>query len=270
MFGGEDTLKAFGFLERLLRRSSEEDDDDLGPQEREEREMIRGVMELAETTVKDVLVPRIDAVFVSVDTPPEELIDILTACGHSRVPIYEGTIDNVVGVLYVKDLLIYLRKESGPIDISSIVRKPYLIPESKKLNSLLREFQRRRVHIAVVVDEYGGVSGIIALEDIIEEIVGDIQDEYDTEREDILEIGDGVYLCEARVDLDELNEQIDVDLTEEEFDTLGGFVFDLFGKIPVKFEKVTHNGMDFIIQDMDGHKIKTVKIVTKGTRSGSA
>ncbi len=253
-------MKRLSFLERLLGRA--DDADQMDGLELQERDMIRGIVKLSELTVKDVLVPRIDATFVPVDTSAEELVEILTDCGHSRVPVYEGTIDNVVGMLYVKDLLRYLTTRE-PIDVASLVRKPYLIPESKRLNSLLREFQRRRVHIAVVVDEYGGVSGIVALEDIIEEIVGDIQDEYDNEREDIVEIGDGVYLCEARIDLEELAEHIGSELPVDDFDTLGGFVFDLFGKIPVKFEKASYRGMDFVVQDIEGNKIKNVKIVTK-------
>ncbi len=240
-----------------------EDGDNLNSLPPHAKEMVKGVRNLSRMTVRDILLPRIDAVFVSVETPRDELIDILTECGHSRVPVYQGTIDNVVGILYVKDLLIYLKKQE-PIDLANLVRKPYLIPESKRLHSLLREFQRRRVHIAVVVDEYGGVSGIVSLEDIIEEIVGDIQDEFDNEREDILEIGDGVYLCEARVDLEDVKDQIGVDLPSANVDTLGGFVFELFGKIPVKFEKATYGNIDFVIQDMDGLKIKTVKIVTRG------
>ena len=250
-----------GIIDRLLRRSNGYADN-LDGLQIEERDMIRGIVKLSELTAKDVLVPRIDTVFVSVDTEMDELIEILTDRGHSRVPVYDGTIDNVVGVLYVKDLLRHLA-DAQEVGIANLARKPYLIPESKKLNSLLREFQRRRVHIAVVVDEYGGVAGIVALEDIIEEIVGDIQDEYDNEREDIIEIGDGVYLCEARVDLEELAEQIGVEVPLDDFDTLGGFVFDLLGKIPVKFEKASYAGIDFVVQDIDGNKIKSVKIVTK-------
>jgi magnesium and cobalt transporter len=258
-------LKKKGLFDRLKPRSNGDSGIRHVP-EGDEREMIRGIAKLAEMTARDVMVPRIDTISVSVDTSAEELVEILTNCGHSRVPVYDGTIDNIVGLLYVKDLLRYVTC-SGTIDIAALVRKPYLIPESKRLNSLLREFQRRRVHIAIVVDEYGGVSGLVALEDIIEVIVGDIQDEYDNEQEDIIEIGDGVYLCEARVDLEELAEQIDLELPVDDFDTLGGFVFDLFGKVPVKFEKVTYEGMDFVVQEMDGHKIRTVKIVTKGQAS---
>lgn len=257
-----------GIFDRFLGRANGETKQQSGL-EFDEREMIRGVSKLSELTARDVIVPRIDTVFVPVDIELPELVEVLAECGHSRVPVYDGTIDNVVGVLYVKDLLRYLTN-SQDVDIASLARKPYLIPESKRINSLLKEFQRRRVHIAVVVDEYGGVSGIVSLEDIIEEIVGDIQDEYDNEREDIIEIGDGVFLCEARVDLEELSEQIGVDFPYDDFDTLGGFVFEVLGKIPVKFEKVAYQGMDFIIQDMDAHKIKTVKIVTNGQDGSGA
>lgn len=255
-----------GFFRRLLNRSGEAEDDHLNKLNGQEKDMIRGIVQLAETAVKEVLVPRIDVVFLSADTPVNEMLDTITSCGHSRVPVFEDTIDNVIGILYVKDLLKFMQKNEE-INLKEIIRTPYFVPESKHLDTLLKEFQRRRVHIAVAVDEYGGVSGIVCLEDIIEEIVGDIQDEFDNEVEDILEIGDGVYLCDARVGIADLNEQIGLALPEEEFDTLGGFVFDLFGKIPVKFEKVMYQETDFIIQDMDGHKIKTVKLVRKGVRS---
>ncbi|HEB11572.1 MAG TPA: CBS domain-containing protein, partial [Spirochaetales bacterium] len=152
-------------------------------------------------------------------------------------------------------------KGEGEPKIEKIIRPAYFVPESKKLNSLLREFQRRRVHIAVVVDEYGGTSGIVSLEDIIEEIVGEIQDEFDNETEEILKISEGVFLCDGRASLENLNSKFGLNLPEDDFDTLGGFVFDLFGKIPVKFEKMTYKKIDFIIQHMEGHKILTVKIV---------
>jgi CBS domain containing-hemolysin-like protein len=230
--------------------------------ESEQKDMIRGIVELSETTVKEVLVPRIDTVFLSVDTPQKDLLEKIADSGHSRFPVYKDTIDNVIGILYVKDIIRSLIKEKT-FDTATILRKPFFVPESKRIDDLLRELRRRRVHIAVVVDEYGGVSGIVCMEDIIEEIVGDIQDEFDNEREDILQIGDGVYLCDARVNLDDLAEELHIVLPTDDFDTLGGFVFDLFGKIPVKYEKASYDGHDFIIQDMEGHKINTVKIVLK-------
>jgi CBS domain containing-hemolysin-like protein len=228
--------------------------------EPEQREMIQGVVELSGTTVKEVMVPRTDTVFLSVDASRDELLDLIAESEHSRFPVYKETIDNVIGVLYVKDVLKSLVREE-PFDVTKLLRKPFFVPVSKHIDGLLRELRRRRVHIAVVVDEYGGVSGIVCMEDIIEEIVGDIQDEFDHETEDVLKLGEGTWLCDARVNLEDLAEETGLELPAEDFDTLGGFVFDLFGKIPVRYEKAAYNGNDFIIQDMDGHKINTVKII---------
>ncbi|MCK4542034.1 MAG: HlyC/CorC family transporter [Spirochaetales bacterium] len=251
-------------MDRLLGKRADKDDEGFSDLqlEEEEKHMIRGIVELSETTVKEVMVPRIDVVFLSVDTTINEMMETLSECGHSRVPVYKETIDNVIGILYVKDLL-NLTWKKEPVDIKAIIRKPYFVPESKKIDTLLKEFQRRRVHIAVALDEYGGVSGIVCLEDIIEEIVGEILDEFDTEEEDILKISEGEFFCDARVNIEDLNEGIGILLPDEDVDTLGGFVFDLFGKIPVKYEKVSWENVDFIIQEMDGHKIKTVKVVIK-------
>lgn len=226
----------------------------------DEKGMIKGIVELAETKIKEVIIPRIDVVFIPSDIAEEELYDIMIQSGHSRFPVYEDTIDNVIGVLYVKDLLGYMVKKRE-FQIRELMRKAYFVPESMKLDSLLKEFKQRRIHIAIVVDEYGGVSGIVCMEDIIEEIVGDIQDEFDNEDDDLLEIGEGTYLCDARMNIEDLNEKLSTALPEEKFDTFGGFVFDLFGKIPVRYEKVSFENLDFIIQTMDGHKIKTVKII---------
>ena len=228
----------------------------------EKQDMIQGIEDLSETTVKEVMVPRIDVDFISVDTPPDELIEKIVQSGHSRFPVYSESIDNVVGVLYVKDL-IYCFGRKSPIELQNIIRKAYFVPESKHIDSLLREFKRRHVHIAVSIDEYGGVSGIVCMEDIIEEIVGDIQDEFDNEHEDIISLSENAWICDARVDLDDLNETIGADFPAEDFDSLGGFVFDLFGKIPVKFEKTSWSGYDFIVQDMEGHRINSIKVIRK-------
>lgn len=248
-----------GDLFKKNKKRSDQNEENFNSLNIEEKDMIRGIVELSDTTVKEVMVPRIDVVFISKTTELKELMEIITECGHSRFPVFENTIDNVIGILYVKDLLKFFN--SGDIDLTSIIRLPFFVPDSKRLDSLLREFKKKKVHIAVSVDEYGGVSGIVCMEDIIEEIVGDIQDEFDNEDEELLEIGSGVYLCDARADIEELNEEFKFNLPEDNFDTVGGFVFDLFGKIPVKFEKTNYNYLQFIIQEMDGHKIKTIKIV---------
>jgi len=252
------------FLKNLFSKKEKK----LKDLDREKKDMIRGVVELSDTTVKEIMVPRIDAVFIPIDIKTQEMLKIVAESRHSRIPVYTETIDNVIGILHVKDLLQFLIKGQDTIDIRKVIRKAFFVPESKKLNSLLKEFKRRKVHIAVVVDEYGGTSGIVCLEDIIEEIVGEIQDEFDNETEDILKIGSGVYLCDARINMEDLNEKLKLSLPEDDVDTLGGFVFDLFGKIPVKYEKVSYKDNDFIIQDMNGHKILSVKIVKNKSKNG--
>jgi magnesium and cobalt transporter len=240
-------------------KGAERDDKSAAERAAEEREMIQGVRELRETTVKEVMVPRIDTVFLPLDSGREELLEKVVTCGHSRIPVYSDTIDSVVGVLYAKDLLRVLVK-GGDFSLPDLVRKPFFVPESKRIDSLLKEFRRRRVHIAVVVDEYGGVSGIVCLEDIIEEIVGEIQDEFDEERDDVVRLGDGAWLCDARADLDDVNRETGLALPADDFDTLGGYVFALFGKIPSRYERASEGALDFTVQDMDGHRITSVKI----------
>ena len=251
-------MKKRGFLDRLLHKVSVEEN--WGTLDTNALEMVKGIISLSESNVREIMVPRIDVVSISLETPIEETVTIISDCGHSRFPVYHETVDNIVGMLYAKDLLHYVVKEESDIDLEKLIRSAYFVPESKKLDSLLREFQRRRVHIAVVVDEYGGTSGIVCLEDIIEEIVGEIQDEFDNETEELLKISEDVYLCDARVNLEWLNEQLGIELPNDDFDTLGGFVFDLFGKIPVRYEKMSYKNIDFIIQNMEGHKIDTIKI----------
>lgn len=246
------------------KTSSEEQIDPLQQKilNEEKKDMIQGVEDLSKTSVKEVMIPRIDIDFISDDTPKEELYSKIVSSGHSRFPVYSESIDNVIGVLYVKDIIKCLA-EKQEIDLQKIVRKTYFVPESKRIDSLLREFKRHHLHIAIAIDEYGGVSGLVTMEDIIEEIVGDIQDEFDKEQEDILSVSENCWLCDARVDLDDLNEMLNAQFPNEEFDSLGGFVFDLFGKVPVKYEKATWNDYDFIIQDMEGHRINMVKVIKK-------
>jgi CBS domain containing-hemolysin-like protein len=257
-------MSALSLVKSLFRGDGEINKKAYGALESEKREMIRGVVELSETTVKEVMVPRIDTVFLAAGAPGEEVLTRIAESEHSRYPVYRETIDDVIGVLYVKDVLKRLVKNET-FEIKDLLRKPFFVPESKRIDDLLRELRRRRVHIAVVVDEYGGVSGIVCMEDIIEEIIGDIQDEFDHETEDILELGEGTWLCDARINLEDLAECIgggfSAPLPAANFDTLGGFVFDLFGKIPVKNEKAVWENADFIVQNIEGHKINSVKIV---------
>ena len=230
--------------------------------EEEQQQMIRGVVELSDTTVREVMVPRTDTVFLSANASKDELLACIIESEHSRFPVYQDTVDQVIGILHVKDVLKSLVNNKS-FDIHELVRKPFFVPVSKHIDDLLRELRRKKVHIAIVVDEYGGVSGIVSMEDIIEEIIGDIQDEFDHETDDVVALGEGMWLCNARVNLDYLAEETNLALPVDAFDTLGGFVFDLFGKVPVKNEKIEYKGYDFIIQEMDGHRINLVKIVTR-------
>jgi CBS domain containing-hemolysin-like protein len=230
--------------------------------EEDQQQMIRGVVELSDTTVKEIMVPRTDTVFLSASASREELLACICESEHSRFPVYQDTVDNVIGILHVKDVLKTL-VNNKPFNIHELARKPFFVPVSKHIDDLLRELRWKKVHIAVVVDEYGGVSGIVSMEDIIEEIIGDIQDEFDHETEDLIKIDEGIWLCDARVNLEVLAEETNLLLPIDDFDTLGGFVFDLFGKIPVKNEKIGYKDYEFIIQEMDGHKINTIKIVTQ-------
>ena len=253
-------MKPGSFFHKLFKNRKEEQagyDRDLNV---EEKEMIKGVVDLAEKDAKDIMVPRTDVVFIPSNMTKEEILDLVAESGFSRFPVYEETIDNVIGILYVKDLLRAIVKKDEFV-LENVLRKPYFIPDSKKINALFHDFRKKRVHIAVAVDEYGGVAGIICLEDILEEIVGEIQDEFDEDEvEDIIQTGPSTYLCDTRVSIDDLNEELNIKLPHEDYETLGGFVFDLFDKIPVKFEKKEYEGMTFIIQDIIGNKIKSVKI----------
>lgn len=251
-------MKIRSFFKHFFTKSDEEGDPG-STNVSEKLTMIQGIEELSETIVKEVMVPRVDVESVNVDIDKESLFAIIKKQGFSRYPVYNKTIDNVVGILYVKDILKAL--ETEPFSVKEIMRKPYFVPDSKRLDALLKEFKRRKIHIAVAVDEYGGISGIISLEDILELIVGDIQDEFDDEKDDIVKINEGIYICDARTTIDELNETLNVKLPDEDFETLGGFLFELFGKIPENLEKISYENLDFIVQSIDGHKINSVKLV---------
>ncbi len=203
-----------------------------GAVDSEEKQMIESVIELGEQRVAEIMTPRTDIVAVKVDDSKEALLDVIRGHGHSRIPIYENTIDTILGVLYVKDILRHA--DDSPFQIRSLMRKALFIPESKPVRDLLREFQRRKLHIAIVLDEYGGTAGLVTIEDILEEVVGELADEYEVaEPESIKKIGEQTYEVDARVRIDELNERLNIEVPEHaDYETIGGFVFSTMGKIP--------------------------------------
>lgn len=235
----------------------------------EKKDMIQGVEDLSKTSVKEVMVPRIDVDFISADTTPEELFASLLDSGHSRFPVYKDSIDNVIGVLYVKDIVRCIAGKQE-IDLKNTLREAFFVPETKRIDSLLREFKNRHQHIAIAIDEYGGVSGLVTMEDIIEEIVGDIRDEFDNDdKEAIRKSGDNEWTCDAGINIGDLNEALGTAFPDEDFDSLGGFVFDLFGKVPGQNERAVWKNYEFVIEEMDGHRINSVKIIRKSEKEDS-
>jgi putative hemolysin len=226
----------------------------------EEKEMIYSIFELGDTLAREVMVPRIDVVALDVTTPMFDALNTIMEAGHSRIPVYEETIDYVLGVLYAKDLLLYLRDGHTDVPLRKILREAYFIPETKKASDLLPDLQQRRVHMAIVVDEYGGMAGLVTIEDLLEEIVGEIQDEYDTEEPFVEFVDDDEYILDARVDLDDLNRLMSISLPTEDNDTLGGFIYTELGKVPVVGDRVPFGDLSFTVESVMGRRIKKIRV----------
>jgi len=226
----------------------------------DEKEMIYSIFELGDTLAREVMVPRIDVVALDVTSPMLEALDLIRESGYSRIPAYVETIDNVEGVLYAKDLLPYLREGRTDVPLKSLLRKAYFIPETKRASDLLPDLQQRRVHMAIVVDEYGGVAGLVTIEDLLEEIVGEIQDEYDFEEPVFELVNEHEYIFDARMDLDDLNRLMDVELPTEDNDTLGGFIYTELGRVPVVGNQVTFDDLEFTVESVAGRRIKKVRV----------
>lgn len=247
----------------LIEASEEE-----GLVNEDESEMIRSIFSLSSTVVREIMVPRTEMACISADATISELLETIIACGHSRIPVYENTTDNIIGLLYAKDLLKYWGNDKELLQVRSIVRPPYFIPETKNLEQLLQEFKRKHVHLAIVIDEYGGTSGLITIEDLLEQIVGDIQDEYDQEEALFTINADGSITADARMPVDELEEFFGMEIERGNFDSVGGLIFHLTGKIPAKGDIVEGAGLLLTIIDADERKIIKVSISRSGTAGG--
>lgn len=234
----------------------------------EESEMLRSIFSLGTTIVREVMIPRTDMACVTVDATVRELLDTIIACGHSRIPVYEESIDNIIGLLYAKDLLKEWGADEKHLSARSIMRPPYFIPESKNLEELLQEFKRKRVHLAIVIDEYGGTSGLITIEDLLEQIVGDIQDEYDSEESLLTVNSDGSITADGRLPVEDIEKHFDIEIEREKFDSVGGLAFHLTGKIPAVGETIEGVGLMMIVLDADLRRVKTVNISRSSDKSG--
>lgn len=233
-----------------------------GTLEETELQMLHSVFEFDETVVREITVPRIDVKGLEVNSSFEDVVELARDTGFSRFPVYEEKLDQIVGILNIKDVLIgFGTQEPGSFELRKLVRPAYFVPESKKVNQLLGEFRRNQVHMAIVVDEYGGTSGLITLEDILEQIVGEIHDEFDEERDWVLTIQDGTYLVDARIDLDDLVDRLNVDLPAEQYDSLGGMIVEELGEIPQEGAEVRYDGMKFVVVSADRKRVKKVRMI---------
>jgi putative hemolysin len=242
---------------RLLVSVGEEE----GVLEEEETEMIHSIFEFADTKVREAVVPRIDMVTLEADATVDEAVDLALQAGFSRIPVYKESIDDIIGVLYTKDMLKQLREDHNTLPVRDLVRPAYFVPETKKLDDLLREIRQKRVHMVIVVDEYGSVAGLVTIEDLVEEIVGDIQDEYDREEKLYEKVSENEYIFDAKINIDEFNELMDTKLDNTGYETLGGFLYAQLDKIPVVGDTIKFNNLTFTVLTTRGRRITQVRVV---------
>lgn len=242
---------------KMLVAAGEEE----GVLEEDEKEMIHSIFEFTDTVARQVMVPRIDMKCIEVTSSLNELLEVIMRYGHSRIPVYEDNVDNILGIVHAKDLLPVLKEELHDFDIRAVMRPAYFIPESKKIDELMAEFKRSKIQMAIVRDEYGGTAGLVTLEDLLEEIVGDIMDEYDIEERMIEMIDEDHAIVSARMDVDDLNDHMGLEIPEsEEYETIGGFVFGLFGRQPAEGESIEHDGVKFTVWNIDGGRLNKIAI----------
>jgi magnesium and cobalt transporter len=224
--------------------------------------ILEGALGVSEMQVRDIMVPRAQMVTVEDDADPKEFLPTIIESGYSRFPVIDAKRDQVVGILLAKDLLGYLAQENGrPFDIKDVLRPPVFVPESKRLNILLREFKNSRNHLAIVVDEYGGVAGLVSIEDVIEQIVGDISDEYDVgEEEYIRKHRDNRYIVKARTPIEEFNAYFQTEFEEEDYDTVGGLVLKAFGHLPKRGETIALGGFEFTVLRADRRRVHLLRL----------
>lgn len=243
-----------------------EEDQPEGSLEPDERQMIYSIFHFGDTLAREIMVPRIDILALEASTSLEEAIHALNASGHSRVPVYEENVDNVIGLLYAKDLLRVPQEGQSLSSLRSLLRPAYFVPEAKKVDELLREMQSRSVHMALVVDEYGGIAGLVTLEDIVEEIVGEIRDEYDVSEEQLYEkVGENEYVFAGGIDIDDFNNVMDAHLPKESADTLGGFIYSKLGRVPTGGEQLEVDDLILTVEQISGRRIRRVRAVRRST-----
>jgi putative hemolysin len=239
---------------------------DEGVIEEEEKKMIRNIFEFGDTKVKEVMIPRVDIDCIPSDTKLNSILKLIKKMGHSRIPVYEETIDNIIGILYAKDLLGVYKKwytSKEKFDLKQIIRKAYFVPENKKIDDLLDIFQKDRIQIAIAIDEYGGTAGLVTMEDVVEEVVGEIIDEYDKEIKLFEITEDNTVIADGNINIEKINNILNIEIPENDFETLGGFIFDLLGRVPKKGEKIMYQNFQMIIERVAKNRIRRVKIIKR-------
>jgi len=231
-----------------------------GDLEQKEKTIIHNIFELSETMVREIMVPRTDIKGLSIDTPLEEMLKAVEETGHSRFPVYRGNLDNIRGILYAKDLLDYVYGFKNFGSIEELLHDIFYVPETKRCGETLREFQERHMYMGIVIDEYGGTEGLVTVEDIMEEIIGEIQDEHDAEEPLLVEESDGTYLVDGKINVEDLSEKLALELDGEGYETLGGFVFTKFDRLPHPGEYFDYQGFRFVISKLSKRRIWKVRI----------
>ena len=268
LFGG--AARVLDLPVRAVTRADDPEEEDLlrlmeleenqGSMEEDERQMIRGVFGLDETTVREIMTPRMDIAAVDTESTPADAVKLIIERGFSRIPLYQENADAIAGIVYAKDLFRYLADGAVPASLKDIARPAYFVPESKRVDDLLTEMRRQRTHMAIVVDEYGGTAGLVTIEDMLEEIVGEIEDEHDQGEEPIVRLSDTEALVEGRVSIDDLNELFHASIDATDFDTVGGCVFHHLGRIPTVGDECEADGLRLAVLSVEGHRVKRVRV----------
>jgi putative hemolysin len=268
LLSGQDAPRAPLVTEeelRLLVNVGEEE----GLIERDERVMIEGVMAFGDTLVREIMVPRVDIVGLEQHTGLAKAMDAVSSSGHSRIPVYDETLDSVIGILYAKDLIPALRTGSLEMPIDSLLRAPHFVPETMKVNALLEDLQRRKVHMAIIVDEYGGTAGLATIEDLIEQIVGEIQDEYDTGDPSIQPVSEGEFIVDSRVLIDDINDLLDIELRPADAERIGGLIYERLGRVPRVGDVVDLEVATATVLAVKGVRAQKLRIVRRSALEAS-
>ncbi len=256
--------KASDVVTELDELEETEQGSDQNEADRDEIELISSVLEFSDTIVREVMVPRTDMISIDGDLTSEDVLDLVIECGFSRIPVEGDGVDDIIGMVYAKDLLRLMDQRSDPVAVTDLMREVFFIPETKAVSHLLREMQSSQFHLAVVVDEFGGTAGIVTIEDLLEELVGEIVDEYDTEVSMVENLGGGQYLVDARMSVDDLNDLLGTDLPDDEWDTVGGLVLGLAGRVPREGEQFDFDGAHLVPERVQGRRVERVRVGLRG------